>query len=77
LFSRGIGHKDGVAKLGYWLTVLLLALMTFVSFRFTVMHGWTALGVFGLVATLVCFALLLSFGLSMRGRDRRSPPIAR
>jgi hypothetical protein len=64
-------------KLGYWLMVILLALMTFVAFRFCVMHGWTALGMVGFVGGLVCFALLLSFGLSMRDRDRRGPPIAR
>lgn len=64
-------------KLGYWLMVVLLALMTFVSFQFFVMNGWTAKGMFGLAATLVCFALLLSFGLSMRDRGRNGPPIAR
>ena len=64
-------------KLGYWLTVILLAVMTFVSFQFFVMHGWTAKGMVGLGGTLVCFALLLSFGLSMRDRDRRSKPIPR
>ncbi len=65
-------------KLGYWLTVLALAAITFIAFRFAVVHGWTAAGVAGLVGALVSFAVLLSFALSMRRRDRpRSHPIPR
>jgi hypothetical protein len=57
--------------------VFALAATTFFAFRVSVAHGWTAVGMFGLVVAFVCFALLLSFGLSMRDRGRRSPPIAR
>jgi hypothetical protein len=64
-------------KLTYWLTVLALTAFTIVAFRFAAMNGWTAAGMYWLFATLVSFAVLLSFALSMRDRDRRSPPIAR
>ena len=64
-------------KLSYWLGVAVLTALTILGFRHTVMHGWTASGMVGLAVTLVCFAVLLSFALSMRDRDRRSPPIAR
>ena len=64
-------------KLGYWVGVLLLAAMTIASFRLVVLNGWTATGMFALFATLFFFAVFLSFTLSMRDRDRRSPPIAR
>jgi hypothetical protein len=66
-----------VKTLGYWLMVFVLAATTFFAFRVGVGHGWTAIGMFGLVVALVCFALLLAFGLSMRDRGRRGPPIAR
>ena len=61
----------------YWLIVVLLAAVTVVLFRFTVAHGWTVIGILGLAATLVAFALVLSFGLSMRDRARGGPPVAR
>ncbi len=75
--GRVNGDTSAVDKLGYWLVVAVLAAITFVAFRYTVLHGRTAGGMIGLAATLVSFAVLLSFGLSMRNRDRRSPPIAR
>lgn len=64
-------------KLGYWVFAAILVVLTIAAFRFTVMHGWTAKGMGGLAATLVSFAVLLAFALSIRDRDRRSPPIAR
>lgn len=64
-------------KLTYWAWSAALAVLTLLSFRFTVMHGWTAAGMVGLALTLVFFAVFLSYTLSMRGRERRSPPIAR
>jgi hypothetical protein len=66
-----------VYKLGYWLFAALLAVLTIVAFRFTVIHGMTGKGMAGLFVTLVLFAVFLAFTLSMRDRDRRSPPIAR
>jgi hypothetical protein len=66
-----------VKTLGYWVMLGLLALMTLVSFRFFLMQGWTGLGMVGFSGALICFALLLAFGLSMRDRGRRGPPIAR
>ena len=64
-------------KLSYWMFALAMAILTIAAFRFTVMNGWTAKGMVGLAVTLVAFAVFLSFTLSMRDRDRRSPPIAR
>ncbi len=64
-------------KLGYWLFVAAMALVTIAAFRYTAMNGWTAKGMVGLAVTLVSFAVLLAFALSMGNRDRRSPPIAR
>ncbi|MEY2425606.1 MAG: hypothetical protein QOI61_1178 [Actinomycetota bacterium] len=66
-----------MAKLGYWFVVALLAVVTLLAFRFTYMHGWTAKGMVGLAFTLAFFATFLAFALSMRDRERRSPPIAR
>ena len=77
LASSRNGDSSVVKTLGYWLIVALLALLTFAAFRYTVMTGWTVSGVLGLVATLVLFALLLSFGYSQRLRNRSGPPIAR
>ena len=64
-------------KLGYWLFTLFLAAVTVVAFRFMAINGWTVKGMIGLAVTLVSFAVLLAFALTMHDRDRRSPPIAR
>lgn len=64
-------------RFGYWISVILLAALTFVSFRFTMMQGRTAAGTYGLFVTLFLFAVLLGFSISMRDRHRRSRPIPR
>jgi uncharacterized membrane protein YhaH (DUF805 family) len=66
-----------VRKLGYWIVVFMLAVLTVAAFRYTAIHGRSTEGLLGLFATLVSFAVLLSFGLSMRDREDRTPPIAR
>lgn len=71
------GDSSGVYKLGYWMFAVALAVLTIAAFRYSVVQGWTAKGIVGLAVTLVSFAVLLAFTLSMRDRDRRSPPIAR
>jgi hypothetical protein len=71
------GDSCGMHRLGYLLIVALLAVLTVVGVRFTVSHWLTAAGLYGLFLTLVAFALLLSFSLSMRDRDRHSRPIPR
>ena len=73
----GSGDSPGVYKVSYWLFAAALAVLTIGAFRYTVMNGWTAKGMVGLAITLVSFAVFLAFTLSMRDRDRRSPPIAR
>ena len=62
-------------KLTYWLVVLALVALTVAALGFTATHAWTGAGVIGLFVSLVAFAVLLSYSLSMRGR--RSHPIAR
>jgi hypothetical protein len=54
---------------------MALTVLTIAALGFTATHGWTGVGVIGLFVSLVCFAVLVSYSLSMR--DRRSPPIAR
>lgn len=71
------GHRHGVRKLEYWFVVLLLAALTVASFSYTMSHWGAAAGLYGLFFTLLVFAVFLAFALSMRDRDRRSPPIAR
>lgn len=61
----------------YWLVVAVLLALTVGAFRLVVTHGLSALGVVGFVGMLVCLAVLLSYAISMRDRDRSSPPIAR
>lgn len=61
----------------YWLVVAALLALTIGAFRLTATHGLSALGVIGLVGGLVSVAVLISYAMSMRDRDRSSPPIAR
>ena len=64
-------------KLGYWLVMALLAVSTVMAFRYTVAHFHSESGLYALFGTLVLFAVLLAFGLSMRDGSRRSRPIPR
>lgn len=61
----------------YWLVVIALVAFTVVSFRLMVIYGLSGLGLLGLIGTLISVAVFLSYSLSMRNRDRSSPPIAR
>ena len=61
----------------YWLVVAALVAFTVASFRLMVVHGLSGTGMLGLVGTLVAFAVFMAYTLSMRDRDRSSPPIAR
>ncbi|HVE94362.1 MAG TPA: hypothetical protein VNB24_05530 [Acidimicrobiales bacterium] len=61
----------------YWLVVAALVAFTVASFRLMIVHGTSGLGVLGLIGTLVSVAVFMAYSLSMRDRDKSSPPIAR
>jgi hypothetical protein len=65
--------RQPLARLLYWLVIVVLAAGVVGSVLLVAAYGWSAPGALGIVGGLVCAALLLSYAGSMHPGRHTTP----